>query len=105
MQPRQTTLVALAQALRFDGLRGHKFAYLGCVYGPDWWKRYPPPAVAAIIFALVGRNRRGTVANMERILGLNGAPAGAAALRMLAEVAHCVTETMEYYGRVPSPSV
>lgn len=93
----------LIHALRFDGLWWRKFAYLGCVYGPEWWKRYSPPAIAMIIFALVGRNRRGAVANMERILGFEGAPATAAASRMFAEFAHCMTETMEYYGPRPRP--
>src|SRR5512140_243480 len=55
--------------LRYDGLWWRKFAYLGCVYGPEWWKRYSPPVFAAIIFALVGRNRRGATVNMRRILG------------------------------------
>ena len=44
----------LRQNLRYDGLWWRKFAYLGCVYGPEWWKRYSPPAIAAIIFVLGG---------------------------------------------------
>jgi KDO2-lipid IV(A) lauroyltransferase len=103
MERRDTRLATLAQALRFDGLWWRKFAYLGCVYGPEWWKRYSPPAIAAIIFALVGSNRRGAIANMERILGVTGVPAAAAALRMFAEFAHCMTETMEHYGPRPLP--
>jgi len=94
----------LAQSLRFDGLWWRKFAYLGCVYGPEWWKRYSPPAIAAIIYALVGRNRRGAVANLQRVLG--GAPrsqAARAALRMFAEFAHCLTESMEQFGPRPKP--
>src|SRR6266446_6639981 len=51
----------LRQGFRFDGLWWRQFAYLGCVYGPEWWKRCSPPVVAAIIFALVGRNRRGAI--------------------------------------------
>ena len=58
-----------AAALRFDGLWWRKFAYLGCVYGPEWWKQGSPPVIAAILFALVGRNRRGAIENMQRILG------------------------------------
>ena len=42
---------------------------LGCVYGPEWWKRYSPPAIAAILFVLVARSRRGATMNMQRILG------------------------------------
>ncbi len=90
--------------LRFDGLWWRKLAYLGSVYSPEWWKRYSPPAVAAIIFLLVGRNRRGAIANMQRIVG-EGRPArtALAAFRMFAEFAHCFTETMEYYGPRPHP--
>jgi lauroyl/myristoyl acyltransferase len=90
------------QNLRFDGLWWRKFAYLGCVYGPEWWKRYSPPAIAAIIFALVARNRRGAIANMGRILD-SGASAPRAALQMFAQFAHCMTETMEFYGPRPQP--
>ncbi len=94
----------LAQNLRFDGLWWRKFAYLGCVYGPEWWKRYSPPVIAAIIFVLVGRNRRGAAENMKRILGpVGGWRAGVAALRMFVQFAHCMTETMEYYGPRPRP--
>jgi phosphatidylinositol dimannoside acyltransferase len=101
---RPTRIARLPQVLRFDGLWWRKFAYLGCVYGPEWWKRYSPPAIAAIIFLLVGRNRRGATANMERILreGGRGSPS-LWALRMFAEFAHCMTETMEYYGPRPHP--
>ena len=94
----------LAHNLRFDGLWWRKFAYLGCVYGPEWWKRYSPPGIAAIIFLLIGRNRRAAVANMRRVLSAGGPErAERAALRMFAEFAHCMTETMEYYGPYPRP--
>jgi len=94
----------MAQSLRFDGLWWRKFAYLGCVYGPEWWKQYSPPAIAATIFLLVGRNRRGAIANMERILGeADRRRARRTALRMFVEFAHCFTETMEYYGPRPQP--
>lgn len=101
---RLTRPTHLWQSLRFDGLWWRRFAYLGCVYGPEWWKRYSPPAIAAVIFVLVGRNRRGAIANMERILGGATSQRGSvAALRMFAEFAHCLTETMEYYGPRPKP--
>jgi lauroyl/myristoyl acyltransferase len=93
-----------AAALRFDGLWWRKFAYLGCVYGPEWWKRGSPPAIAAILFALVGRNRRGAIENAQRILGDGDRRRTLrAGLRMYAEFAHCMTETMEYYGPRPKP--
>ena len=97
-------VVRVAAALRFDGLWWRKFAYLGCVYGPEWWKRGSPPAIAAILFALVGRNRRGAIENMQRVLG-DGERRRAtwAALRMYAQFAHCLTETTEYYGPRPQP--
>ncbi len=103
MKRRTRTVAGLSQALRFDGLWWRKHAYLGDVYGPQGWKQEAPPAIAAILFMLVGRNRRGAIANMARILGVRGAPAAAAAMRMFAEFAHCMTETMEYYGPRPQP--
>lgn len=96
--------VRVAQNLRFDGLWWRKFAYLGSVYGPEWWKRYSPPVIAAILFALIRRNREGATANMQQILGNDGASnPRAAALRMFVEFAHCMTESMEYYGPHPRP--
>jgi KDO2-lipid IV(A) lauroyltransferase len=94
----------LREALRFDGLWWRKFAYLGCVYGPEWWKLYSPPWFAAAIFLLVGKKREGPVANMQRVLGVpDRGQAMRAALRMFAEFAHCMTETMEYYGPLSKP--
>ena len=63
---------SLLRALRFDGLWWRKFAYLGSVYSPEWWKRYSPPWIAAIIYLCVGRNRRGALANIRRIIGRRG---------------------------------
>lgn len=101
---RSPLAVSVRERVRYDGLWWRKFAYLGCVYGPEWWKRYSPPAIAAIIFALVGTNRRGAIANLARITG-DPDPQRAArlALRMFANFAHCLTETMEYYGPRPAP--
>lgn len=94
----------LMQALRFDGLWWRKFAYLGCVYGPEWWKRYSPPWFAAAIFLLVGKNREGAISNMQRVLGEpDRRRAVRATLGMYAEFAHCMTETMEHYGPHPRP--
>lgn len=86
-------------AFRFDGSFWRKFAYLGCVYGPEWWKRYSPGPIAAIIFMLVGRNRRGAMANMRVVLDDMGrASLLLAALRTFAEFAHCLVEATEYYS-------
>src|SRR5215470_6278605 len=99
-----STAARIGAALRFDGLWWRKFAYLGCVYGPEWWKQGSPPAIAAILFALVGRNREGAIENIQRILGDGDRRRAArAALRMYAEFAHCMTETMECYGPLPRP--
>lgn len=97
-------LRSVVQTLRFDGLFWRKLMYIGCAYGPEWWKRYSPPAWAALFFLLVATNRRGSVINMARILGN---PGGARALRtafsMWVQFAYCMTETMEYYGPYPKP--
>lgn len=86
-------------AFRFDGAFWRKFAYLGCVYGPEWWKRYSPGPIAAILFALVGENRRGVMANLQVILGdCSRRQAAWAALKTFAEFAHGFTESTEYYS-------
>ncbi|MBI4517830.1 MAG: lysophospholipid acyltransferase family protein [Deltaproteobacteria bacterium] len=102
MPPTAPLRARLAQAVRFDGLWWRRFAYLGCVYGPDWWTHYSPPVIAAIIFAIVGRNRRGAITNLQRILDQpDRRRAGLTGLRMFAEFAHCLTETTQYYGPRP----
>ena len=98
------TLRPVLRALRFDGLWWRKFAYLGSVYGPEWWKRYSPPWIAAIIFLFVKRNRRGAVANQRRVLGsqgwlrdrLNG-------LKVFVAFAHCMSEALECLSPRPKP--
>ena len=93
----------LSAAIRFDGLFWRKFARLGSVYGPEWWKRYSPPGFAAIFFAAVGRNRRGAVANQRRVLGPGASALDAhlAAFRVFRTFAHCMVESMEFYGPRP----
>lgn len=93
----------LAAALRFDGVFWRKFGRLGCVYGPEWWKRGGSPIVAAIFFALVAENRRSTIRNQGRVLGpgaTNGA-ARRAAFRAFRTFADCFVDSMEYYGPRP----
>ncbi len=98
------TVRSILRALRFDGLWWRKFAYLGSVYGPEWWKRYSPPWIAAIIFACVKRNRRGAIANMRRVLGPQG---GLRDLRNGMKVfvcfAHCFNEALECLSARPQP--
>jgi lauroyl/myristoyl acyltransferase len=104
MSSGSAVLAHLRHTFRFDGLWWRKFAYLGCVYGPEWWKRYSPPVIAALIFALVRTNRRHAMANMARVLGDdNPRRTALSALGMFATFAHCMTETMEYYGPRPQP--
>jgi len=92
------------RALRFDGLWWRKFAYLGSVYGPEWWKRYSPAWIAAAIYLFVGRNRRGALANIRRVLGRRGwLRDHLAALDVFISFAHCMTETLEYFSPRPQP--
>jgi KDO2-lipid IV(A) lauroyltransferase len=98
---RSSVRARLLHNLRFDGLWWRKFAYLGCVYGPEWWKRYSPAAIASIIFGLVGRNRRAAIDNLQRILDGSGEDATRTARQMFEQFAHCMTETMEFYGPRP----
>lgn len=94
----------LPEKLRVDGLMWRRIAMLGSVYGPEWWKRYSPPFFAAAIFALVGRNRRGALANMRRVLGTRETSVTTtAALKTFVEFAHCMAETFEFFGPRPAP--
>ena len=94
----------LRAALRFDGIWWRKLAWMGCVYGPEWWKQGSPPVIAALIYAGVGRNRRGAVHNLQRVLGdPDPRRAQRLALRMYAEFARCMTETLEHFGPRPHP--
>lgn len=87
-----------------DGVWWRRVAMLGSVYGPEWWKRYSPPMIAAIIFALVSPNRRGAIANMRRVLGTGETSVTTtAALKIFVEFARCMTETFEYFGPKPGP--
>lgn len=93
------TVRDLLRALRFDGLWWRKFAYLGSVYGPEWWKRRSPPWIATIIFCCVGTNRRGAVFNMRRVLGSQGWLRDHwHALRVFAAFAHCMNEALEFFS-------
>jgi lauroyl/myristoyl acyltransferase len=88
---------ALAGRFRYDGLFWRRLAYLGSTQGPEWWKRTSPAPIAAIVFALVARNRRGIVANLRRVRGSSGVIADhLAGLRTFAEFAYCVSETLEF---------
>src|SRR5207237_9785066 len=94
--PRESGFHRLRAALRFDGLWWRKLARLGCVYGPEWWRRGSPPVFALIIFLLVGRNRRGAIENQRRALGdVPRLRAVLAAYRVFATLAPCLTQPIE----------
>lgn len=90
----------LRSSLRFDGLFWRRFARLGCVYGPEWWKRYSPPWVARLIFAIAHANRQGCMGNQAAVLGVDPASEEArrAALRVFVAFARCMTEALEFTG-------
>jgi lauroyl/myristoyl acyltransferase len=99
-------LRSLLRALRFDGLWWRKFAYLGSVYGPEWWKRYSPPWIAAIIFVCVKGNRRGAIANMRRVLGSRGWLRDHwHGLKVFIAFAHCMNEALECLSPRPRPMI
>ena len=86
-----------AGRFRHDGLFWRRLAYRGSTEGPEWWKRTSPAVIAAILFAGIGRNRRGVVSNLRRIRGTRGPVADRwSALRTFVEFAYCLTETLEH---------
>ncbi len=94
----------LRAALRFDGAAWRRFAELGCVYGPEWWKRGSPPAIAAIIYSIARRNREAVRRNQRQVRG----PLGPLrehwnAYGVFAEFARSLTESMEQWGPRPKP--
>jgi len=92
----------LRAALRFDGSFWRHFAELGCVYGPEWWKRGSPPAIAAIIYAIASRQRTAVLRNQRQVCGpLDGLDEHRRAYRVFAEFARTVTEGMEQRGHRP----
>ena len=98
----------LRATLRFDGAAWRRFAELGCVYGPEWWKRGSPPVIAAILFAVARAQRAAVLANQRRIRGPIPGPRGWLrerwhAYRVFAEFARSVTEAMEQWGPHPRP--
>src|SRR2546427_9097623 len=62
----------LRAAVRFDSGAWRRFAELGCVYGPEWWKRGSPPVIAAIIFAIARGRREAVLRNQRQGRGPRG---------------------------------
>jgi lauroyl/myristoyl acyltransferase len=89
-------------ALRFDGAAWRRFAELGCVYGPEWWKRGSPPVIAGIIFAIARAQRRAVVRNQRQVRGPRGwLRERWDAYRVFAEFARSLTEAFEQWGPRP----
>lgn len=94
----------LREAVRFDSGFWRRFAELGCVYGPEWWKRGSPPAIAGIVFTIAARQRQAVLANQRQVLGARGwLREQWDAYRVFAEFARSVTEGMEQWGPRPRP--
>jgi lauroyl/myristoyl acyltransferase len=91
-------------AARFDGAFWRRFAELGCVYGPEWWKRASPPAIAALIFAIARDQRAAVLRNQQQVRGPRGwLQERWDAYRVFAEFARSLTEGMEQWGPRPRP--
>jgi lauroyl/myristoyl acyltransferase len=97
-------LKRLRAAIRFDSGGWRRFAELGCVYGPEWWKRGSPPAIAAIVFAIARQQRAAVLANQRQVRGRRGILRdGFRAYQVFAEFARSVTEGLEQWGPRPKP--
>jgi lauroyl/myristoyl acyltransferase len=94
----------LRAALRFDGAAWRRFAELGCVYGPEWWKRGSPPVIAAIVFAIARAQRTAVLLNQRQVRGPRGwLRERWDGYRVFAEFARSVTEGFEQWGPRPRP--
>jgi lauroyl/myristoyl acyltransferase len=94
----------LRQAVRFDSGGWRRFAELGCVYGPEWWKRGSPPVIAGIIFLIARANRDAVRRNQRQVRGPRGRLRETwDTYRVFAEFARSLTETMEQWGPRPRP--
>jgi phosphatidylinositol dimannoside acyltransferase len=98
------TLAHLRAAARFDSGWWRRFAELGCVYGPEWWKRGSPPVIAAIIFAIARGRRNAVLRNQRQVRGGRGwLREHRDAYRVFAEFARSLTESLEQWGSRPPP--
>jgi Kdo2-lipid IVA lauroyltransferase/acyltransferase len=94
----------LRAALRFDSGGWRRFAELGSIYGPEWWKRGSPPVIAAIIFALARHQRRAVLRNQAQVRGPRSwLHERWDAYRVFATMARSMTESMEQWGPHPRP--
>jgi KDO2-lipid IV(A) lauroyltransferase len=98
------TLARVRAALRYDSGWWRRFAELGCVYGPEWWKRGSPPVIAALIFAIARNQREAVMRNQRQLHGPQGRVREMwNGYRVFAEFARSLTETMEQWGPRPRP--
>ena len=94
----------LRAAVRFDSGAWRRFAELGCVYGPEWWKRGSPPVIAAIIFAIARAQRAAVLANQRQVRGRRGwLRERWDAYGVFAAFARSLTEGLEQWGPRPRP--
>jgi lauroyl/myristoyl acyltransferase len=97
-------LAQVRAALRFDSGAWRRFAELGCVYGPEWWKRGSPPVIAGIIFAIAREGRAAVLRNQRQVRGPRGwLRERWDAYRVFAEFARSLTENLEQGGPRPPP--
>ena len=95
---------SLRAALRFDSGTWRRFAELGCVYGPEWWKRASPPVIAGIIYGIARAQRRAVLANHDVVLGPRSRlQSHWDGYRAFAECARSMTEGLEQWGPRPKP--
>src|SRR5262245_15393177 len=94
----------LRAAMRFDGSAWRQFAELGCVYGPEWWKRGSPPVIAAILFGIARAQRDAVLRNQRQVRGTRGwLRERRDAYAVFAAMARSMTEGMEQWGPRPRP--
>src|SRR5262249_53697851 len=94
----------LRAALRIDGGVWRRLAELGCIYGPEGWKRGAPPAIAAILLGSARSGRESVVHNQRQVRGPRGwLRERWDAYRVFAELARSMTEGMEQWGPRPRP--
>jgi lauroyl/myristoyl acyltransferase len=94
----------LRAALRFDGAAWRRFAELGCVYSPEWFKRAAPPVVAGILYGVAGAQRHGVLENQRAVRGPRSwLREHRDAYGVFAQFARSLTEGFEQWGPRPRP--
>jgi KDO2-lipid IV(A) lauroyltransferase len=94
----------LRAAVRFDSGAWRRLAEMGCVYGPEWWKRTSPPVIAGMLFALARSPREAVLRNQRQVRGERGwLREQLDGYRVFASMARAMTESMEQWGPRPKP--